>query len=69
MVSTEFLAPRFSRIKKILEKSKKSIDKPPKLWYNKYNERKKEVVEMLDVELYEEEFEMIQEYLSGAWAE
>ena len=32
-------------------------------------EIKKEVVEMLDLEIYEEEFEMIQEYLSGAWAE
>ena len=59
----------FRGLKKILEKSKKSIDKTPKLWYNKYNERKKEVVEMLDVELYEEEFEMIQAYLSSEWAE
>ena len=37
------------------------------MWYNKYNERKKEVISMLDVELYEEEFELAMALASGEW--
>jgi hypothetical protein len=29
--------------------------------------RKKEVISMLDLEIYEEEFELIQAYLSSEW--